>query len=127
MSLYPALLILLLLLPACAAIIVACLGQGRALLVRQISLGVSVAGAVIAVVLAFGFLTQRAEMKETTFRPEFVPGSTAQSPHTTTWNLIDFNTGRDANAAKNNLGAIQFYIGVDGINIWFIVPTSILD
>jgi NADH-quinone oxidoreductase subunit M len=126
MAFYQALPILLLLLPALAALVVACLGQGRALLVRQISLGVSVAGAIIALVLAFGFLTQRTEMKETTFRPEFVPGSTAQSPHTTTWNLIDFNIGRDAKAAKNKFGAIQFYIGVDGMNIWLIVLTAIL-
>jgi NADH-quinone oxidoreductase subunit M len=126
MGFYQGLLILLLLLPLVAAIVVACLGQQRALLVRQISLGVSVAGAVIALVLAFGFLSTRTEMKSATFRPEFVPGSTAEAPDKTTWNLIDFNMGRDPKAAKTKLGAIQFYIGLDGMNIWLVVLTAIL-
>ncbi|MBI3821680.1 MAG: NADH-quinone oxidoreductase subunit M [Planctomycetes bacterium] len=119
------LLILLLLIPAAAAVAVACLGQARALLVRQITLGATIAGAVIALVLAFGLLTQRTDIKRDTYSPTFVPGSTAENPHATTWNLIDFNAGRDASTQKK-LGAIQFYIGLDGMNIWLIVLTAIL-
>jgi NADH-quinone oxidoreductase subunit M len=125
---YPALLILLLVLPAVAAVVVACLGQGRALLVRQICLGVTVADAVLALVLAIGFLSGRSETKDgATFHPEFVPGSTATAKHATTWNLINFDLARDPNT-KNapKLGAIQFYVGLDGINIWLIVLTTIL-
>jgi NADH-quinone oxidoreductase subunit M len=125
---FQALVVVLLLLPAVGAIVVACLGQGRALLVRQISLGVTVADAALALVLAFAFLSGRTPAKDsTTFHPEFVPGSTTEAPHTTTWNLIDFNIARDPNA-KNapKLGAIQFYIGLDGMNIWLIVLTAIL-
>jgi NADH-quinone oxidoreductase subunit M len=125
---YQILVVLLLVLPAVTAVVVACLGQGRALLVRQICLGVTVADALIALVLAFGFLSGRTQSKDgTTFHPEFVPGSTTESPHATTWNLIEFNMGRDSKDVKNaHLGAIQFYLGIDGMNIWLIVLTTIL-
>ena len=127
MSFFSSLLILLLFLPAAAAILVARLGQGRALLVRQISLGATVAGALIALVVAFGFLAERSGVTDLhkTYRPEFVPGASAGDPHATTWNLIDFDFGRDPKAGKK-LGAIQLYIGVDGMNIWLIVLTQIL-
>jgi NADH-quinone oxidoreductase subunit M len=123
---YQALVIVLLALPAAAAIVVACLGPGRALLVRQISLGATLAGALIAAVLAFGFMTGRDDIKTDTYSPMFVPGSGAD-PHATTWNLIDFSVGQNANV-KNapRLGAIQFYVGIDGMNIWLIVLTAIL-
>ena len=45
-----------------------------------------------------------------------VPGANSANPHKTTWNLIDFG----------KLGAVQFYIGVDGINLWLIVLTAVL-
>ncbi len=128
MMVFQVLVVVLLLLPAVGAIVVACLGQGRALLVRKISLGVTVADALIVLVLAFAFLCGRTQTKDgTTFHPEFVPGSTTEAPHTTTWNLIDFNIARDPNAKNaRELGAIQFYIGLDGINVWLIVLTAIL-
>src|SRR4051794_26354784 len=111
MGFVQSLLILLLVLPAAAAIVVACLGQGRALLVRQISLGATVASAIVALFVAGEFLGNRGDMKDaTTYRPEFVPGSTAQAKHETTWSLIDFDSGRDVtvrNAPK--LGAVQFF------------------
>jgi NADH-quinone oxidoreductase subunit M len=88
--------------------------------VRQISLGVSLAGVVLALVLAFAFLAKRDAAVLTTYQPMFVPGSTEASPHATTWNLIEFP------GAKQNLGAIQFFIGIDGMNIWLIVLTTIL-
>ncbi len=119
------LVILLLFLPAVGAVVVACLGQERALLSRQISLGVTVAGAVIAVVLAIAFMANREESKDPrTYAPSFVPGAATAAPGKTTWNLIDFNVGRDEKAPK--LGAIQFFVGIDGMNIWLIVLTSIL-
>jgi hypothetical protein len=64
------LLIVLLILPGLAAIVVACLGQGRATLVRQISLGATLAGAVIAVLLAGVSLLARGDTGELkTFQP----------------------------------------------------------
>jgi NADH-quinone oxidoreductase subunit M len=128
MNFLQSLLILLLVLPAAAAIVVACLGKGRALLVRQISLGATVASAVVALFLAGAFLSNRGDMKDAaTYRPEFVPGSTAQAKHETTWNLIDINTSREPNVRNApKLGAVQFYIGLDGMNLWLIVLTQIL-
>ncbi len=129
MNLYQTLLLILLFLPAAAAALVACLGAGRAQVVRQISLLASIAGVVIALVIALGFLSQRDNTKQIQrFEPMFVPGSTAEAPHATTWNLIDLNMGRDLSKDKNatKLGAIQFYVGVDGLNIWLVVLTAIL-
>jgi NADH-quinone oxidoreductase subunit M len=127
-SVWPSLLILLLILPAIAALVVVCLGQARAQLVRQVSLGATVAGAVLAIALAGAFLAARSATGELKgYQPEFVPGSTPERKHETTWNLIDFGAGRDAkekNAAK--VGAIQFYIGLDGMNVWLVVLTSLL-
>lgn len=123
---YSILLLLLILLPAGAAITVACLGAGRALLVRQISLGVTLASAVFALILALAFLTQRGEMKDSTYRPEFVPGAASKSPEKTTWNLIEFPAGRDDKGETPRTGAIQFYVGLDGMNIWLVVLTTIL-
>ena len=75
------LVILLLFLPAVGAVVVACLGQERALLARQISLGVTVAGAVVAVILAIAFMANREESKDPrTYAPSFVPGSTTAAP-----------------------------------------------
>jgi NADH-quinone oxidoreductase subunit M len=120
------LLIVLLLLPAVCAAVVACLGSGRALLARQISLGATLGGAAIALIVAIAFLaTQDVSKPRTTFSPTFVPGSTAAKPDRTTWNLIELSTGRDAKAAAN-IGAIQFYIGIDGMNLWLIVLTQVL-
>jgi NADH-quinone oxidoreductase subunit M len=116
------LVILLLVLPAVGAIVVACLGETRSLLVRQISLGVTVAGAVIAIVLAIGYLGQYGENKTGTYCPIFVPGAKADS-HATTWDIVPFSHG--VNADKK-FGAIQFYVGIDGMNVWLILLTAIL-
>ena len=112
------LVILLLAIPLAAAIAVACLGQNRALLVRQVSLAASVTGAVIALVLAASFMAQRGERTAKTFRPYYVPGSTVSEPHETTWNLVKIG--------KSDKEAIQFYVGIDGMNIWLIVLTAVL-
>src|SRR5437899_819219 len=118
-------LVLMLILPGIGAIVVVSLGASRALLARQISLGVTIAGAVCAILLAGAFLSRRADTSELKrFQPEFVPGSTAAAPHETTWNLIDFGAGRDAKGPK--IGAIQFYVGIDGMNVWLLVLTAIL-
>jgi NADH-quinone oxidoreductase subunit M len=121
------LLLLLLALPATAAILVACLGAGRPLLVRQISLGATLLGLLFALVLAGGFMTSRTAANHHTFRPDFVPGATAKQPHATTWNLIDFNQGHESRVKDApKLGAVQFYLGIDGMNIWLIVLTALL-
>jgi NADH-quinone oxidoreductase subunit M len=128
MDLWSTLLLALLVLPAAAAILVACLGQERAQLVRWISLGATSLTAVISIALALALMSVRSDTKDLKrFQPEFVPGASAQDPHATTWSLIDFNLGRDATArAKSRLNPIQFYIGLDGMNVWLVVLTAIL-
>src|SRR5262249_6622568 len=49
------------------------------------------------------------------FRPEFVPGASPKNAHETTWNMLPLGSG-----------SAQFYIGVDGLNIWLVVLTALL-
>ncbi len=128
MGLFQTLLILLLTIPAVAAVVVACLGQARAQLVRQISLGATIAGACIALLVTFAQIVDRPSTPpDKTFRPLFVPGSTNDERSKTTWNLIDFKHFRNAETVKDaKLGAVQFYIGLDGMNVWLVLLTAIL-
>src|SRR5579871_2466609 len=111
-------LMLLLALPLAAAVVCAALGQGRAPLVRWVALGAALVELALALVLAARFVayehaTNLAAL--TTFTPEFVPGSTPDDPHKTQWDLL--RLGR---------GTVQFYVGVDGLNVWLIVLTPVL-
>jgi NADH-quinone oxidoreductase subunit M len=111
----------LILVPLLCAIVAAALGARRAEAVRWVSVGASVACLVFAVLLAWKFTELRGGQRPsvtkstTTFTPEFVPGSTAERPHGTEWDLMPLG-----------VGAVQFYLGVDGINIWLIVLTAVL-
>ena len=112
MTLFSNIVVLLLLLPATAAILVACLGQGNDRLVRQVGLAATLLSAFLSLVLAYGFLTERSVAAAETFAPAFVPGSPSPTVSTTTWNLIDLNMGRELK--DHRFGAIQFYVGIDG-------------
>jgi NADH-quinone oxidoreductase subunit M len=121
MDVYAAMVIGLIAIPFAAAILAAALGPARANFIRWLSVGATLAGLVLAIVVTLRFTGIRAERptpKETaaTYRPELVPGAEASAPHATTWRVIDF--GR--------LGAVQFYLGVDGMNIWLIDLTALL-
>jgi NADH-quinone oxidoreductase subunit M len=117
-----ALLVLLLALPVAAAIVVALLGPRRLPAIRWISLAVTVADLVIAALLAIGFVEIRADAPPQaaepvpTFRPEIVPGATAADPHRTTWDLVSIGSQ----------GAVQFFIGLDGLSVWLVVLTALL-
>jgi NADH-quinone oxidoreductase subunit M len=125
------LVILLVALPALAAIVAALLGPGRTALIRQICLAITLTDALIALVLAVAFcggreLAVRSVQGEdrvflgknevTTFHPDIVPGAHGEDVHRTTWTLIDLGPR----------GAIQFFVGIDGLNIWLIVLTAVL-
>jgi len=115
----------LLFLPLLGAIVVAALGVNQRDLIRWISLGTSVVVLVLALVLAGRFMAlDRSTVAAVdpakpqaapTFKPEFVPGSTDEDPHATTWDWVSFGPGK-----------IQFYLGVDGISIWLVVLTAVL-
>jgi NADH-quinone oxidoreductase subunit M len=112
------------------AVVVAALGPRRARLARWLSLATAVVSLGLATTLAARlFPLETARIVETrtkigtplpTFQPEFVPGSPTLDPanpmsHHTSWDILALGPG-----------AIQFYIGLDGLNIWLIVLTAVL-
>jgi NADH-quinone oxidoreductase subunit M len=110
-------------LPLAAGIFVGALGPQRAGLVRWVSLGVSAVILVLALVLAGRFIALErtgvhtaGEGATPTFHPEFVPGSTPGDRHRTQWDIVPVGT----------TGAVQFYLGVDGVSIWLVVLTALL-
>jgi NADH-quinone oxidoreductase subunit M len=117
------LLLLLLIVPSVCAVAAWVMGEQRGEAIRWLSLTAAVAMLVLACIIAANFVTLRAaqtEMPATargpTFLPEFVPGATPADPHRTTWNMVSLGSA----------GAVQFFIGVDGINVWLLVLTTVL-
>ena len=115
------LVLLLLILPLAGAVAAALLGPGRAAAVRWVSLAATTATLAAAVAVAAGFMSLPPHDGATKFQPEFVPGAAAVDPggppaHATTWNLVTVGQGT----------AIQFFIGVDGLNLWLVVLTALL-
>src|SRR5262245_32993334 len=54
------------------------------------------------------------------FQPEFVPGDPGGKDgkyHRTTWNLLSLSTTPSPDRAGSN---IQFYLGIDGLNLWLL-------
>jgi NADH-quinone oxidoreductase subunit M len=118
-------------LPIVGAVGAALLGPRRGDLVRWLSLAIAIVTLGLAAALAGQFIhvqqTSAAEAIASrtgpnvpTFRPQFVPGSPSVDPaeqgsHVTTWNMVALGAGE-----------IQFYVGVDGINVWLIVLTAVL-
>lgn len=133
------LLLSLILVPLLAGIVCACLGPGRRTIIRWVAVAASLLTLVIALATMARFMAHaRDDVVVTkpgekpapfrTFEPAFVPGSpgervtlkngipvTEYDAHATTWELIPLGKG-----------AIQFYIGIDGLNIWLIVLTAVL-
>lgn len=59
------------------------------------------------------------------FRPVFVPGDTDDGQeHRTAWNL--FFVGKPNPVPGSPPPAVQFYIGLDGINVWLVALTSLM-
>src|SRR5262245_44297503 len=110
----PTLLLIVLGLPLAAAAVVGLLGPGRAALVRQVSLVTTLVVLLLAVRLAVGFVGLP-RGAYTTFHPEIAPGAPADDPHATTWDLLVLGPGR-----------VQFYVGLDGLNVWLVLLTALL-
>ncbi|HMF13391.1 MAG TPA: NADH-quinone oxidoreductase subunit M [Gemmataceae bacterium] len=118
---------LMLLLPLIGAIVVAVLGPRRKDAIRWISLGTTLAGLLIALVLAVDFArlrqktsngfgeTSAAKAKVPSFAPELV----------TRFALLHL-PGLSEAARPDEPTAIRFYVGIDGLNIWLIVLTALL-
>lgn len=108
-SLISVLLIVLLIVPTAAAIVVALLGPNRRMAVRCISLvAVLINLAITLVVLIQAVPALWAKSGGPTFRPDYV----------TMVNVLPLG--------QAGASPIQFYIGLDGLNIWLIAITSML-
>jgi NADH-quinone oxidoreductase subunit M len=122
-------LLLLLLLPLAGAIVVALRGSQHREAIRWISLATTVPCLVLALHLAWQFMSLPADSPpdkpKTLFQPRFVPGSPA---------IVKDNAGRDQvdpsgtkwTLLRLGTSAIQFYIGLDGMNVWLVVLTALL-
>jgi NADH-quinone oxidoreductase subunit M len=99
---------LLLTIPAAAAVLVAALGPRRTKEIRWLSLAATVAGAVLAVLFAVGVARHASKLATTT-------PATFQPEYTVRANFLPLGNG-----------GIQFFIGLDGINIWLVVLTAVL-
>src|SRR6516162_6506009 len=125
------LLLALLAIPALAAVLCAVLGSGRERAIRWVALAATVVDLVLALVLAGQFMALERNPPSDGFQPEFVPGAVddpdkPHKKHQTTWHLLRFESqGRPADE-KESPPAIQFYIGLDGINVWLVVLTTVL-
>src|SRR4051794_40794238 len=79
-----------LLVPVIGAVVVWILGPGRAPAVRSVSVTTSLITLVLALLLAVQFsrLDRTEANASATFVPAFVPGSTPETPHETTWKVL---------------------------------------
>ncbi len=117
------LLLLLLILPLVGAVAAALTGAQRPDAVRWVSLAATVLTLIAAVIVAAGYVNLPVHSHAGTFQPEYVPGSPfihaetmKEDVHATTWNLLKLRQGT----------TVQFYIGVDGLNLWLVVLTALL-
>jgi NADH-quinone oxidoreductase subunit M len=102
-------LLLLLAVPLAAAAAVALLGAGRPRAVRRLSLLASVVCLILAVVVVVGFTqSPPAEDGARTFHPRIA----------VQWNLLQLGPSPSA--------MVQFYVGVDGLNLALVVLTALL-
>jgi NADH-quinone oxidoreductase subunit M len=108
-----ALVLWLLALPLLTAILAAALGPGRGPAIRWLSLASTLGSLALALAITWAFLgTPLASPPEAdvpTFHPELV----------TRYTLVPFGDGSGASG-------IQFYVGVDGINVWLVLLTALL-
>ena len=112
----PMLLVLLLVVPLAAAVAVALMGPRRPDAVRRVSLAATLVSLALAAVVAFQFidLTRREPLDERahTFQPRLAVQCDLLTLHQPT--------------ADRPAASIQFYLGVDGLNLWLVVLTALL-
>ncbi len=107
---------ILLLVPVAAAVIVAVMGAPRVAIIRWISLAATAVSALLAFALAIGLAVHVAASSGKS-APEPAAGQlpTFQPIYVTQFDLL-----------KLGPGSIQFYIGLDGLNVWLMVLTAVL-
>jgi NADH-quinone oxidoreductase subunit M len=109
----------LLALPAAGAVIVALLGASRANEVRWISLLVALVSLALTAHVAYHFTASRMEQKNEPFTP-----MTFQPLLETKADL--FALGGLDTTSRAAAGKVRFHIGLDGLNVWLIVLTTVL-
>ena len=105
---------ILLIVPLAAAVVVALLGPRRTLAIRWLSLAATLVAAVIAFVLAVNLVNERA----------LQPGGAALKAATIP--TFDPSYVTQLDVLPVGPGIIQFYIGLDGLNVWLVVLTAVL-
>ncbi|HKA07606.1 MAG TPA: NADH-quinone oxidoreductase subunit M [Gemmataceae bacterium] len=68
------------------------------------------------------------KQSERVFAPQFVPGDpmpNGKPSYSTTWDVIPFH-GTGAEGERVRLGAVQFFIGLDGLNVWLVALASFM-
>ncbi len=106
---------LLLVIPAAGAIGAAVLGSGRRDAVRWLALAATVVNLVLSLVVVANLASEPDAPRRTTFQPKF----------TTVFPLVEFTTP----ATSTHLAAttaINFSIGLDGLNVWLVLLTTLL-
>jgi NADH-quinone oxidoreductase subunit M len=127
-------LLVILALPLAAAVVVALLGPSRGPLARWLSLGVVLVNLLLtgflassaARVLADRPMPNPAAARKPTFQPEAVPGDPGSGytdAHTTTWDVLPLTISP---VPGKPAAAVQFFIGLDGLNLWLVALTSVL-
>ncbi len=119
----PQLLLLLLALPLATAIVVALLGPGRAVVVRWVSLASVLVSLLIATIISIEFAIERTWETPSvdvtkgplTFHSDWIKYKTRA-------NLLPLHTAASGTVDS----AIQFYVGIDGLNVWLILLAALL-
>src|SRR5262249_43251869 len=127
------LVLVLLGLPLAAAAIIAGLGAARRDAIRWIALGAVTLNLLVTGVVVFrASNTLRApRTDQATFEPLYVPGDPgmhrvgagAVESHSTSWDLLALGVGSTKSGRPTT---VQFFIGLDGLNIWLLALTSFL-
>jgi NADH-quinone oxidoreductase subunit M len=120
MAVMATLLWLLLVVPLAAAVIVALLGPRRTDLSGWVSLAATLTCAVLAFVVAFQLAF------EVTPSPAPAFGLHPPTFHPSYWTRFDLLPLGSPGASGARAPAIQFYIGLDGLNVWLVVLTAVL-
>jgi len=116
----PSLLILLLVLPLVGAVLAALLGTKRADAVRWTALATTLATLAVAVVVTLTWVNDRAAgtvpMPTSGLEKGFAPA------YETRFDLVTLR----AAVGEGKPSTIQFYVGLDGLNVWLILLTAFL-
>src|SRR5437870_8853995 len=101
---------ILLVIPIAASILAAVLGPRQIIAIRWISLGATAACALLALILAVCLLARPAGgTAEADAVPSFAPSYVTRAP------LLPLGPG-----------TVEFFIGLDGLNVWLVVLTAVL-